>query len=96
MLYFCYVNIVYYVVPQGLLPTTDELLPNVEQILCVRHLYNNFRKKFPDKLLKEIIWKAAKSTCPWAWKREMKGMRVVNEEVFKHMLNTLPGFSCKS
>ncbi|XP_058776132.1 uncharacterized protein LOC131650439 [Vicia villosa] len=47
---------------KGLLPAMDELLPNVEQRFCVRHLYNNFRKKYPGKLLKEIIWKAARAT----------------------------------
>ncbi|XP_058742069.1 uncharacterized protein LOC131614513 [Vicia villosa] len=47
---------------KGLLPAMDELLPNVEQRLCVRHLYNNFRKRYPGKMLKEIIWRAAKAT----------------------------------
>ncbi|KAK2456761.1 hypothetical protein QL285_004100 [Trifolium repens] len=31
----------------GLLPAIDELLPGVDQRFCVRHLYNNFRKRFP-------------------------------------------------
>jgi hypothetical protein len=40
----------------------DELLPGVEQRFCVRHLYNNFRKRFPGMKLKELMWKAAKAT----------------------------------
>ncbi|XP_058776147.1 uncharacterized protein LOC131650454 [Vicia villosa] len=40
----------------GFLPAMDELLPNVEQRFRVRHLYNNFRKRYPGKMLKEIIW----------------------------------------
>ncbi|KAF7841607.1 Sporozoite surface protein 2 [Senna tora] len=55
----------------GLLPSISELLPNVDQRFCVRHLYNNFRKKFPGQTLKELMWKAAKSTYPaeWFWSK---------------------------
>ncbi|XP_058756512.1 uncharacterized protein LOC131629754 [Vicia villosa] len=45
---------------QGMLPAMDDLLLNVEQRFCVRHLYNNFRKRFPSKMLKEVTWKAGK------------------------------------
>ena len=41
------------------MPATEELLPGVDQRFCVRHLYNNFRKKFPGKKLKDIMWRAA-------------------------------------
>lgn len=80
----------------GLLSGMDELLPNVEQRFCMRYLYNNFRNKYPKKLLNEIIWKAAKSTCPQAWKREMNGIRMVNKEYFKHMMKTPLRFWSKS
>ncbi|XP_058747066.1 uncharacterized protein LOC131620058 [Vicia villosa] len=81
---------------KGLLPAMDELLPNVEQRFCVRHLYNNFRKRFPGKLLKEVIWKAAKSTYAQAWETEMKRMRLANQEAYLHMMNTPPRFCSRS
>lgn len=74
----------------------NELLTSVEQRLCVKHMYNNFRKKFPGKMLKEFKWKVAKSTYSQAWEREMKRMRVVNEDAFKHMLSTPPRFWSRS
>jgi hypothetical protein len=43
------------------------LLLEGEQRFCVRHLYSNFRKKFRCKLLKEMMWKAAKTSYPQAW-----------------------------
>ena len=61
----------------------EELLPRVKQRFCVRHLYNNFRKRYPGKKLKEIIWKAAKSTYYQAWEREMKVMKELNGEAYK-------------
>ncbi|XP_058753673.1 uncharacterized protein LOC131626849 [Vicia villosa] len=81
---------------KGLLPATDELLPNAEQRFCVRHLYNNFRKRFPGKMLKEVIWKAAKSTYAQAWEREVKRMRLANAEAYLHMMKTPPRFWSRS
>lgn len=71
----------------------DELVPNVKQRFCVRHLYNNIRNKYHEKLLKEIIRKDAKSTYPRAWEREMNGMRLVNEDAFKSA--TLFSITCQ-
>ena len=81
---------------QGLLPAMEELLPTVEQRFCVRHLYNNFRKRFAGKKLKEIIWKTSKSTYYQAWEREMKVMKHINGEAYKHMTSTPPRFWSRS
>jgi len=43
---------VWYYVKQCLLPAIDEFLIGVDKGFCVRHLYNNFRKKFMEKNLK--------------------------------------------
>ncbi|WJX95115.1 hypothetical protein P8452_76472 [Trifolium repens] len=74
---------------KGLLPAIDELLPGVDQRFCVRHLYNNFRKRFPGKNLKLLMWRAANATYPQAWKREMDEIKKDNLEAFKEpgMLN---------
>lgn len=37
-------------------------------------------------MLKEINWKASKSTYAQAWEREMKGMRVINEDAYLNMM----------
>ncbi|XP_058726957.1 uncharacterized protein LOC131598362 [Vicia villosa] len=84
------------IVKKGLLPAMDELLPGVEQRFCVRHLYNNFRKKYPGKMLKDAIWKAARSTYVQAWEREMRSMRLISDEAYLHMMKTSPRFWSKS
>ncbi|XP_058759791.1 uncharacterized protein LOC131633092 [Vicia villosa] len=81
---------------KGLLPAMDELFPAVEQRFCVRHLYNNFRKKYPGKMLKDAIWKAARSTYVQAWEREMRFMRLISDEAYLHMMKTSPIFWSKS
>ncbi|RYQ95182.1 hypothetical protein Ahy_B08g090243 isoform A [Arachis hypogaea] len=47
---------------KGLVPTFDELIPRVDHRFCVRHLYSNFRKRFPGLQLKLMMWNAAKAT----------------------------------
>ncbi|CAL5188807.1 unnamed protein product [Lathyrus oleraceus] len=52
-----------------LLPALDELLPEVDQRFYVRHLYNNFMKKFPGVKLNELMWKDATSSHENAWEK---------------------------
>jgi hypothetical protein len=74
----------------------DELLPGVEQRFCVRHLYSNFRKKFPGKHLKEMMWKAAKASYPQAWEKIMREIRIINGEAHKHLIRNPPRYWSKS
>ncbi|WJX87777.1 hypothetical protein P8452_69932 [Trifolium repens] len=80
----------------GLLPAIEELLPGVGQRFCVRHLYNNFRKKFPGKKLKELMWKAANATYANAWHRVMQEIKILNIEAFKHLIKIPPRYWSKS
>ena len=54
------------------------------------------RRGIHGKKLKEIIWKAAKSTYSQAWEREMRVMKDLNGEVYKHMIATPPRFCSRS
>jgi len=71
---------------QGLLPAMDELLEGVDQRFCVRHLYNNFRKKFPGKKLKELLWRAAKATYDNAFKDAMKEIKDISEAAYDYLM----------
>jgi len=67
------------------LPAMDELLPDVEQRFCVRHLYNNFRKKYPRKKLKELMWRAAKATYENAFDDAMKKIRDISQGAYDYL-----------
>ncbi|XP_022631890.1 uncharacterized protein LOC111240670 [Vigna radiata var. radiata] len=75
---------------KGLLPAVQNLLPGVSHRFCVRHLYANFRKKFPGKNLKKLMWRAATATHPQKWESEMRSIREVNEEAFRHLVAIPP------
>ncbi|XP_071939373.1 uncharacterized protein [Coffea arabica] len=44
---------------KGLVETFDVLFPGVEHRFCVRHMYANFKLRFNDKTLRDIMWAAA-------------------------------------
>lgn len=43
---------------KGLLETIKELAPGCAHRFCVRHLYQNFKKKWTSLELKNLLWKA--------------------------------------
>jgi hypothetical protein len=75
----------YIITLQGLLPAITELLGDVDQRFCVRHLYNNFRKKFPGKKLKELMWRAAKATYSNAFDDAMTEIRKISEGAYEYL-----------
>ncbi|XP_057418034.1 uncharacterized protein LOC130712214 [Lotus japonicus] len=46
----------------GLVPAIADLGPDTEHRLCVKHLYGNFRKRFPGEELKNTLWSAARAS----------------------------------
>jgi len=67
------------------LPAITELLGDVDQRLCVRYLYNNFRKKYPGKKLKELMWRAAKATYTNAFDDAMNEIRKISEGAYEYL-----------
>ncbi|XP_072072121.1 uncharacterized protein [Arachis hypogaea] len=81
---------------KDLLPALEEVIPGVDNRYCVRHLYNNFRKKFPGLELKNQMWRCAKSTHWKDWKKETKTLRLKNEDAFRHLNSIPPRFWSRS
>ena len=40
---------------KGIIPAIETLLPTTENIMCVRHLYSNFRTEHAGLALKHIL-----------------------------------------
>ncbi|XP_017438397.1 uncharacterized protein LOC108344468 [Vigna angularis] len=85
-----------YAVVESLLPAIQDLIPGVEQRFCVRHLYSNFRKTFPGKNLKHLMWRAATATHPQQWEAEMRNIKDINLDAFKYLLTIPPRFTSRS
>ncbi|XP_058784528.1 uncharacterized protein LOC131659338 [Vicia villosa] len=70
---------------KGLVPAVQSVSSHVEQRLCVKHLYGNWKKKYPGLELKEVMWSAARATTVATWERAMLRMKRLNEAAWKEM-----------
>jgi len=53
---------------QGLITVFDEILNGVEHCFCLRHLYNNFKKKFGGGVvIRDLMMGVAKATFYAGW-----------------------------
>ncbi|KAM3199971.1 hypothetical protein P3L10_032331 [Capsicum annuum] len=58
---------------KGLIPTFDEIMPDVTHRFCVRHLHNNFKTEgFGGQTLKDALWKAARATTEPKFSKHME------------------------
>ncbi|WOL00674.1 hypothetical protein Cni_G09387 [Canna indica] len=68
---------------KGLLPVFDELLHGVEHRFCLRHLYNNFKKKFGAGLMmKTLMHGAANATFAGAHREKMEQIKAIYKEAY--------------
>ncbi|XP_057740524.1 uncharacterized protein LOC130957697 [Arachis stenosperma] len=81
---------------KGLLPAYEEVIPGVDNRFCVRHLYNNFRKRFPGLQLKKLMWKCAKATHWRDWERHMAELKAVNQEAYMYLITIPPRYWSRS
>ncbi|XP_058746340.1 uncharacterized protein LOC131619237 [Vicia villosa] len=70
---------------KGLVPAIAELGPNVEHRLCVKHLYGNWKKRYPGTRMKELLWQAARATVVPDWERAMKKIELIDPAACKDM-----------
>ncbi|XP_023907265.1 uncharacterized protein LOC112018962 [Quercus suber] len=54
---------------------------------CVRHLYANFKKEHKSKLLKDLIWVAARETTRSGFEAKMEMMRNVDVNAYGHLMD---------
>ncbi|XP_072087129.1 uncharacterized protein [Arachis hypogaea] len=81
---------------KSLLPTYEDVILGVDNRFCVRHLYSNFRKRFPGLHLKQMTWKCAKTTHWKDSKRYMAELKTVNQEAFRYLIAIPPRYWSRS
>jgi hypothetical protein len=76
---------------KGLVPAIQNTKAGVEHRLCVKHLYENWKKRYPGAEMKEVMWLAARATTVPDWERTMQRMKGLNENAWKDMMKLPPG-----
>ncbi|KAM0917767.1 hypothetical protein ACQ4PT_009211 [Festuca glaucescens] len=65
---------------KGLIKAVQELFPNSEHRFCVRHMWQNFQQSFRGDVLKNQLWKIARSSTVTKWEANMEEMKLINPE----------------
>ncbi|WVZ06649.1 hypothetical protein V8G54_019995 [Vigna mungo] len=74
----------------------DELMDGVEHRLCLRHLYNNFKKRFGrGVLIRDMMMGAAKATYEKEWEKKMGELKAINIEAYNWLLGIPTKTWCK-
>ncbi|CAI9302910.1 unnamed protein product [Lactuca saligna] len=81
---------------KGLLEATKEVLPYVEHRQCARHIYANFRKVYSGIQLRNLFWKAAKSTVEGEFKNHMDEIRQISPGAYEHLMAREPNTWCRA
>ncbi|XP_017420328.2 uncharacterized protein LOC108330352 [Vigna angularis] len=81
---------------KGLMTVFDEILEGVEHRLCLRHLYNNYKKKFcGGVLIRDLMMGAAKATFKQDWEKKMGELSNVNIDAYNWLLAIPTNHWCK-
>ncbi|KAL4291181.1 hypothetical protein GQ457_14G014140 [Hibiscus cannabinus] len=83
---------------KGLKEALDELFPDSEQRNCVRHIYTNFKTKETNrgKTLKDVLWKAARSTYVTQFTTTMNEMKAISKDAHDWFVDKAPSMWSKS
>ena len=81
---------------KGLERAIQSVFEGAEVRFCVRHLYANFKKKFPGLLLKQQLWACARSTTAEEFKRKMAELKATNAQAYDWLSEKAPSEWTKS
>ncbi|KAK1268757.1 hypothetical protein QJS04_geneDACA013777 [Acorus gramineus] len=71
---------------KGLDDAVKIVFPQAEHRACMRHLYKNFKRKYPGEFLERLVWSAARAYTP-QWHAEfMRQIEVVSKEALNYLL----------
>jgi len=72
---------------KGLLEAVNHVFPGSPHAYCLRHLHENFHKRFLNRLLKALLYKAARATGEKAFNAAIQEMCNINPASVQWMLN---------
>ncbi|KAH6773256.1 hypothetical protein C2S51_011660 [Perilla frutescens var. frutescens] len=81
---------------KGLTNALIELAPHDEHRNCARHVYCNWKKQFKGPTLKNLFWRATRSTYVAAYKKALEDMKVENKEAYLNFIERDPSKFCKN
>ncbi|XP_012849887.1 PREDICTED: uncharacterized protein LOC105969659 [Erythranthe guttata] len=80
---------------KGLVETFQSIMPNTDHRFCVRHLYANFKLKFKDKALKDLMWSAARAYLEEEFNKKIDEIKDLSNEAYVWLKKIPTNLWCK-
>ena len=81
---------------KGLINDVAALFPEAQHRFCVRHLYQNFAKKWKGENLKNKLWAIVRSYNKIEWRKNMDDMKELNLEAYEYLEAIEPSSWCRA
>ncbi|XP_072058246.1 uncharacterized protein [Arachis hypogaea] len=69
----------------GLIPTLQEVMPNVHHRFCAWHLWHNFQKRWKDKHLKSLLWACVRAQTVSEFNKNMQTLKTINVKAWEYL-----------
>ena len=73
-----------------LVQVLKQFVPEGEHRFCVRHMYNNFNKKYKGEALRAEVWAAAKNTTVGAFITVMDRIKALDVVAYEWLMSRRP------
>ncbi|XP_057535394.1 uncharacterized protein LOC130813576 [Amaranthus tricolor] len=70
---------------KGLIEALNTVIPEAEIRFCCRHIWANFKIKFPGELYKHHFWKAARAYNKFDFDREMNQIKNISVQAYEYL-----------
>ncbi|XP_052288575.1 uncharacterized protein LOC107177123 [Citrus sinensis] len=71
---------------KGVLNALDRIFPLSLKRYCCRHIYANFKQKFPGLLLKKVFWRACRSSNVADFNSHMEELKTISPEGYEWLM----------
>ena len=71
---------------KGILNALEQVFPLALKRYCCRHIYANFKTKFPGLLLKKTFWRACRSPNCTEFSEQMEKLKAISSAGHKWLM----------
>ncbi|CAI9263820.1 unnamed protein product [Lactuca saligna] len=75
---------------KGIIPAIAKLFPQAEHRFCLRHIYENMKRQWKDKELKDLVWACATATTIRHFKKALEELMKFKVEAHDRLIQIPP------
>ncbi|XP_023729898.2 uncharacterized protein LOC111877612 [Lactuca sativa] len=81
---------------KGIIPAIAKLFPQAEHRLCLRHIYENMKRQWKDKELKDLVWACAIATTLRHFEKALEELKKFKVEAHDWLIQIPPAHWARS